>query len=39
VLASIAVVYRPMALIELVALVKQLGEIAKDKELREIIGL
>jgi archaellum biogenesis ATPase FlaH len=39
VLASIALVYRPITLKELVALVEQLGEIANDKELREIIGL
>ena len=38
VLASIALVYRPITLKELVALVEQLGEIANDKELREIIG-
>ena len=39
VLASISLVYRPITLKELVALVEQLGEIANDKELREIIGL
>ncbi|KAF2452262.1 NACHT domain-containing protein [Lineolata rhizophorae] len=39
VLASIALVYRPITLKELAALVEQLGEIADDKELREIIGL
>ncbi|ORX95176.1 WD40-repeat-containing domain protein [Clohesyomyces aquaticus] len=39
VLASIALVYRPITLKELVALVEQLGEIVDDKELREIIGL
>ena len=39
VLASISLVYRPITLKELVALVEQLGEIDNDKELREIIGL
>jgi hypothetical protein len=38
VLASIALVYRPITLKELVALVEQLGETANDEELREIIG-
>jgi hypothetical protein len=38
VLASVALVYRPIMLEELVALVKQLKDIADDSELREIIG-
>jgi hypothetical protein len=39
VLASIALVYRPVTLKELVALVEELDDIADDSELREIIGL
>ncbi|KAF2260348.1 vegetative incompatibility protein HET-E-1 [Lojkania enalia] len=39
VLASITLVYQPITLKELVALVDQLGGIDNDKELREIIGL
>jgi hypothetical protein len=38
VLASIALVYRPVTLEELVALVEQLEDLADDSELREIIG-
>ncbi|KAI4264906.1 MAG: hypothetical protein L6R42_000020 [Xanthoria sp. 1 TBL-2021] len=39
VLAAITLVYRPMLLKELVALVEPLEDIANDLELREIIGL
>jgi hypothetical protein len=39
VLAAVALVYRPIVLKELVALVEPLEDIASDSELREIIGL
>jgi hypothetical protein len=39
VLAAVALVYRPITLEELVALVEPLEDIADDSELREIIGL
>ncbi|KAF2676051.1 hypothetical protein K458DRAFT_425005 [Lentithecium fluviatile CBS 122367] len=39
VLALVALVYRPIILEELAALVEQLEDIANDSELREIIGL
>lgn len=39
VLATIALVYRPITLKELGALIEQLEDIAKELELREIIGL
>ena len=38
-LALIALVYRPITLLELVALAEQLEDIADESELREIIGL
>jgi hypothetical protein len=39
VLATVALVYRPITLEELVALVEPLEDVADDAELREIIGL
>jgi hypothetical protein len=38
-LALVALVYRPITLPELVALVEQLDDVADESELREIIGL